>query len=481
MPFTLSDILTATHGRLTQAGFSTVDALSIETDSRQVAGSSVFWALPGERFDGHDFVHQAIERGATACVVQAGHHLDIPKGCSVIEVENSLSALADLARWHRLRLGTPVIGVTGSFGKTTTRELVSAVLSARFRVFQSPKNFNNDVGLPLCLFGLKPEHDVAVLELGASAVGDIRRLCSVALPNFGIITGIGRAHSESFGGVKKTRAAKAELVECLPTDGRAFLPFDDAERNFLASKSACSVTFVSSQATNQEGVLTAQHITARDGMIEFNIGWQPFVFRAAGSHFVRNALFAIAVGRQLGMTDAEIAAGLARFEPVAGRCEIKQFGSWTVIDDTYNASPEAMIAACRTLSQWPTNGRRVLITGDMLALGDDAIDGHQDVGIAAAEARLDLVLSLGEHADDVIETAREAGLCPDRSAAFSEIEPLLHRLKEELQDGDVVLVKGSRGMRMERVVEWLAARAKSMKPAPAAQRESLVSPSLATK
>lgn len=456
MPFTLSDILTATNGRLAQVGWTTNDALLIETDSRQIAGPSVFWALPGENFDGHNFVSNAVEQGAVACVVQSGRDLVVPTSCSVIEVDDPLRALADLARWHRLRLATPVVGITGSFGKTTTRELVSSVLATRFRVFQSQKNFNNDVGLPLSLFDLSAEHEVAVLELGASQVGDIRRLCSVALPNFGIITGIGRAHSETFGGVHQTRVAKAELVECLPTDGRAFLPFDDPEQRFLAAKSACPVEFLSTQAGAPNSLLKAERIVVCNGRVQFHIGAQRFEFEAAGAHLVRNALFAVAIGRQFGLADAEIARGLANFKSVAGRCQIRMLGEWTVIDDTYNASPEAMVAACRTLGQWPTTGRRILVTGDMLALGDDALSGHQDVGIAAAEARVDLILSLGKHAQVVVATAQEAGVPPEHTAAFTELEPLLNRLKSALQAGDVILVKGSRGMRMERVIEWLA-------------------------
>lgn len=456
MPFTVSDILTATNGRLTQVGSATNARLPIETDSRKVAGPSVFWALPGVHFDGHHFVSNAVQQGATVCVVQSGRNFNSPVTCAVIEVDDSLRALGDLARWHRLRLGTPVIGITGSFGKTTTRELVASVLGTRLRVFQSQKNFNNDIGLPLSLLELSPEYEVAVLELGASAIGDIRRLCSIALPNFGVITGIGRAHSESFGGVLKTRAAKAELVECLPTDGRAFLPFDDAERAFLAAKSACPIEYVSLQSSAPDSVLKATQIIGTNGRVRFNVGAQTFDFAAAGTHFVRNALFAVAIGRQFGLTDAEIAAGLASFKPISGRCQIRTIGDWTVIDDTYNASPEAMVAACRTLAQWPTKGRRILVTGDMLALGDDAVGGHQDVGIAAAEAGVDALFSLGEHARVVVETAQEAGLDSDRTSAFRDLDALLQRLKSELQAGDVLLVKGSRGMKMERVVEWLS-------------------------
>ena len=471
MSFQLSEILSATNARLTSGDASISGSLKIETDSRRVSGPCVFWALPGEQFDGHDFVNNAIAQGATACVVSR-----VPEYCSlapvllggregrgewpdnrpaVIEVPDTLQALGDLARWHRRRLATPVIGITGSFGKTTTREMIAAVLASRFRVFQSHKNFNNEIGLPLSLLDLEPEHEVAVLEMGAAKIGDIRYLCSIAEPNYGVITGIGRAHSGDFGGISKTRLAKAELIESLPANGRAFLPGDDAQRDFLQARSNCRVTFVGQGSDNN---VRAESVSASNVCVRFRVDQQPFSFSAVSPHFVRNALFAVAIGREFGLTDTEIARGLANFEPVAGRCQVQQYGSWTVIDDTYNASPESMIGACHTLGQWRTSGRRILVTGDMLALGDDALSGHQDVGVAAAEAGVDLLLSFGQMAEIVVDTARMAGLSPDACEAFVNLDVLLQRLVRELSPGDVVLVKGSRSMRMERVVEWLATK-----------------------
>ncbi len=452
MSFLLSDILAATNGRLASGDASSGPALKIETDSRRVSGPCVFWALPGEQFDGHDFVGDSIARGATACVVS---QQAAATRSNVIEVPDTLQALSDLARWHRRRLATPVIGITGSFGKTTTREMIAAVLASRFNVFQSKKNFNNEIGLPLCLLDLEPEHQVAVLEMGAAKIGDIRHLCSIAEPNFGVITGIGRAHSGDFGGISNTRIAKAELIEALPANGRAFLPGDDAQREFLQSHASCPVTFV---GTGSDNKVRAESVTASNVCVRFRVDQQPFSFSAVSPHFVRNALFAVAVGREFGLTDKEIARGLANFEPVAGRCQVQQYGSWTVIDDTYNASPEAMIVACRTLGQWRTSGRRILVTGDMLALGEDSLSGHQDVGVAAAEAGVDLLLSFGSMAEIVVDTARMAGLSPDACEAFSNLDVLLQRLGRELSPGDVVLVKGSRSMRMERVVDWLATK-----------------------
>lgn len=460
MAFTLSEIAVAVHGSLKAAPGSALDQpLRIETDSRQVAGQCLFWALHGENFDGHDFVEQAIAAGAVACVIEAGHQPSKALSVPVIEVEDSLQALTDLAIWHRSRLAVKVIGITGSYGKTTTRQMVAAALSARLRVFQSKKNFNNHIGLPLCLFDLSDDYDVAVLELGASAVGDIKRLCEIAMPEWGIITGIGRAHSMSFGGLLQTRLAKGELAQALPVDGKLFLSSDEPQHPFLAGMAQCDVQLLGSGYSDD---LRVESITQRGNRLQLRVDGHDYRVECGGSHFARNALFAIGVARELGLTPAEIAAGLATHQSAPGRCEVRDLGPWIVIDDTYNASPEAMVAACRALGRWPTEGHRIFVCGDMLELGEDNLSGHQDVGVAVVEAGLDVVLAFGFSARTVVETAVEAGLLPENSGCFTDMDELLERLKSELNPGDVVLVKGSRSMRMERVVEWLVNEAEVM-------------------
>lgn len=460
MSFTLKEISEATQGHLRSADEGSELFLRIETDSRAVAGPCVFWALAGERYDGHDFIAAAVKAGAVACVVEPRGAKQVPAGVACIEVTDSVQSLADLARWHRSRLNLKVIGITGSFGKTTTREMVAAALSQRMHVFQSKKNFNNHIGLPLCLLDLSEDHDVAVLELGASGVGEIEQLCDIARPDMGIITGIGRAHSKGFGGIEMTVVAKGELAASLPETGRLFLPSCESRHGQLAGLAQCPVTFVGTQISDD---IYASHVSMRGSRLVLIVDSHEYAVQVAGPHFARNVLLAIGVARQLGLSPEEISEGLAEFKPAPGRCQVRDLGAWIVIDDTYNASPEAMVAACHTLGRWPTEGHRILVCGDMLELGEDSLSGHQDVGIAAVEGGVDVVLSLGMLARTVVETALSAGLLPENAGAYTDLEELLERLKSELNPGDVVLVKGSRSMRMERVVDWLINEAEVMR------------------
>lgn len=460
MSFTLQEITTATQGHLLHAEQQDAQPLRIETDSRRISSPCIFWALRGEQFDGHEFISAAVKAGAVACVVEDGQQARVPQGTPCVVVADSTLALADLARWHRSRLKVKVVGITGSFGKTTTREMVAAALSARLRVFQSKKNFNNHIGLPLCLLDLTDDYDVAVLELGASGVGEIEGLCEIAKPDLGIITGIGRAHSKGFGGIEKTTIAKGELAAALPTSGRLFLASSEPRHGQLAGLAHCPVTFVGTQISDD---VYASHVSMRGGRLLVVVDSHEYTVSVAGPHFTRNVLLAIAVARELGLNPEEIAQGLSGFQPAPGRCQVRDLGAWTVIDDTYNASPEAMVAACQALGRWPTEGHRILVCGDMLELGSDSLSGHQDVGIAAVEAGVDVVLSFGMLARTVVETALSAGLMPENAGSFTDLDELLERLKSELHLGDVVLVKGSRSMRMERVVDWLVNEAEVMR------------------
>ncbi len=460
MPFNLSEITTATQGHLLHADQQDSQPLRIETDSRRISGPCIFWALRGEQFDGHEFISAASKAGAVACVVEDSHQSHVPQDTPCVVVADSTLALADLARWHRSRLKVKVVGITGSFGKTTTREMVAAALSARLRVFQSKKNFNNHIGLPLCLLELTDDYDVAVLELGASGVGEIEGLCEIAKPDLGIITGIGRAHSKGFGGIEKTTVAKGELAAALPTSGRLFLTSSEPRHGQLAGLARCPVTFVGTQISDD---VYASHVSMRGARLLIVVDSHEYAVSVAGPHFTRNVLLAIAVARELGLSPDEISQGLSDFQPAPGRCQVRDLGAWTVIDDTYNASPEAMIAACQALGRWPTEGHRILVCGDMLELGTDSLSGHQDVGITAVEAGVDVVLSYGMLARTVVETALSAGLLPENAGSFTDLDELLERLKSELHLGDVVLVKGSRSMRMERVVDWLVNEAEVMR------------------
>lgn len=463
MEYSLSQIASATGGVLENAGAALDHPLKIVTHSREAGPDTVFWALRGDAVDGHQFVEQVSQTGA-ACVVSQRW-----RGTTsgpLVRVPETLKALADLARWNRLRHPVRVIGITGSYGKTTTREMVHAVLNSGFHTCRSPKNFNNHIGLPLTLLGLKPQHEIAVVEMGASAIGEIRRLCEIALPDVGIITGIGHAHCGEFGGPEAVLKAKGELAEALPGRGLLLLPADDPACEALARRAACRVLRAGS---GPRSCLQASSIRQEGPDLAVVIDGTAFRVPIIGRHFARSVLFAVLLGREFGLSDTEIADGLRHFSSVPGRCQIHSIGGMTIIDDCYNASPEAMKAAISLLSGWPASGRRVLVCGDMKELGRYSRELHEDTGLAAAAARLDHVLAFGAEAQAVVQGACQAGFDPDRAFAFANLDPLLDRLQSVLQPGDTVLIKGSRSMRMERIVDWLRTRRPESTPEPLAR------------
>ncbi len=456
MKFPLDVIATVTDGAHAGAD-GPRRPLRIVTDSRAASPGTVFWALPGETHDGHDFVSQAVSAGTEACIVDRQWYLEqgqLPT-CPGVLVDDSLRALADLAAWHRQRRPVRVIGITGSYGKTSTREMVHAALSPSFESLRSQKNYNNQFGVPLTLLQLRPHHEIAVVELGASAIGEIAGLCEIAAPDVGILTGIGAAHAGDFGGIEAVAQAKGELARALPGRGLLLVPGEDERAVAIARAVSCRVVRVGTGKHND--VRCSSVSMGGDGLTAV-INGSRFQVQAFGQHFARSVLFAVALGREFGLADREIARGLEQFRPVTGRCTVSTTTPWTVIDDTYNASPEAMQAAIDLLAQWPTNGRRILVTGDMLALGEIASEAHENVGIAAAAAGIDFVMSCGEFADPVVSGATQAGFDPDHTSAFPDVEALIQKLESMLQPGDVVLVKGSRATRMERVIEQIVKR-----------------------
>jgi UDP-N-acetylmuramoyl-tripeptide--D-alanyl-D-alanine ligase len=456
MEFSLNEIATVVNGTLVGTDRQADRPLRIVTDSREATSDTVFWALHGDAHDGHSFINVAIANGAAACVVSSGWVSK--EGCEVsgpiIEVSDTLQALADLAAWNRQRWPVRVIGITGSFGKTTTREMLHAVLSQKFETLRSPKNFNNQFGVPLTLLQLGSHHEVAVVELGASACGEIRRLARIAQPDTGIITGTGFAHAAQFGGQKAVVRAKGELAEAIPGRGLLLLCGDDDSAETLAARAVCRIIRVGTGKESVNDVIATEVVQAGE-KLQVTIGDQNFEVVASGRHFARSVLFAVAVARDLGMTDEEIQQGLNEFIPVAGRCEIRRLPTCTIIDDCYNSSPEAMQAAIAVLAGQETSGQRILITGDMLQLGEHASSCHRDVGVTAAAAGIDHVLALGRFASDVVTGAVEAGFDPGRATAHVKLEQLLNQLGTVLSANDVILVKGSRATHMERVINWL--------------------------
>lgn len=428
-------------------------------DSREVRPGDLFWALQGEQHNSHRFVAQALAAGAVAAVVDAEHapHIEGPR----LVVRQTLPALQRLAAWYRRQHEALVIGVTGSVGKTTTREMIYTVLSSAHAGLRSRKNFNNEIGLPLSLLDLGSEHEFAVLEMGAARRGDIRALCDIAAPEVGVLTRIGPAHLESFGSLDAIYEGKFELVDALPCTGFAVVGGDDPRMRERARQATCAVRLFGEHPGND---IVAEEVEFRPGRLRFTVRGDRFQLAATARHQLTSALAALAVGREIGLTTAGIQEGFDQFQPPASRCRVETIGSWTLIDDSYNASPLAMEAACELLRDWPNDGQRLLICGDMLELGAESAALHEQFGRQAARCGIDRLLVCGEFAGDVARGALAGGLPLHQIACCEPLESLYPVLDCWLSPGDVVLVKGSRGMRMERAIQWLRQQAPSETP-----------------
>ena len=449
-----AQLVAATRGNPIRIADADAMFAGVVTDSRTVGPGSVFWALCGEHQDGHDFIADAESRGAACCVVNRGQ--PIQTSGPLVEVEDTLQALADFAGWYRLQRDALVVGVTGSVGKTTTREMIHATLNMGYDGVRSEKNFNNEIGLPLTLLRISRDHEYAVLELGARRIGDIRKLVEIAQPEIGVITAISPCHLETFGSLAGILQAKGELFEALPKSGFAVLAGDDEVTRSLAQRAACKVILVGQGPQNQ---VRATQVEMGINSLKFKVGGTKFEVPVTGRHYLVSALAAIAVGREIGLETDSLVRGLKSFVPVEGRCEVEQLGAWTLINDTYNSSPASMQAACQLLADWKTGQRRILVAGDMLELGSEAEAYHQHVGTYAAQAKIDGVIAFGPHADQIAAGAIEAGFARHGIATCREMDAVLAVLDCWLDPNTTVLIKGSRGMKMERIVDWLRQKA----------------------
>lgn len=456
MHLAVSDILSATGGRLVlPPGWHVPTAVSgVTTDSRRVAPGDLFVALRGPHADGYQFVGDAFARGAVLSVV-AGAPV---AGGPVLVVADPLRALGEIAALHRRMLPATVVGITGSVGKTTTVGLCAEVLSVRFNTARSAESWNAELGVALALLGLGRGVEVAVIEMAMRGLGQIRDLVAMALPRIGAVTTIGDTHLETLGTRENIAAAKAELLEGLPADGTAIVNADEPLTERLVRAVRCPVVRV---GLSREADVRASEIRRRSNGCAFVLdvgGRQGEVsLMLPGAHQVHNALVAAAVGHALGLGLHEITAGLARARQAKMRQEILRFGEMLVVDDTYNASPQSMQAAFEVVVLAGQSRRRVLVLGEMLELGSDSAEFHRRVGRQAAELLPALLLAVGPNAHRYLEGAAAAGLAPGAAAWARTTEEAIPLLLQAVRPGDVVLIKGSRGVEMEKVLEGLRA------------------------
>lgn len=449
--FTVSEVCLATGGQSSN-NTDCRQLTGVCTDTRRIKPGDLFVALAGERFDGHEFVEQAITQGAAGILVQRAVAIS-SSTAAIITVADTRQALQNLATFHRRRFDLPVIAITGSNGKTTTKDLTAAVLASRFSVLKTEANFNNEIGLPLTLLNLTCDHQAAVVEMGMRGLGEIAELARIAEPTAGIVTNVGETHMELLGSLDNIALAKSELVTAIPSSGFIMLNGDDPYVKAMNSKAKGKAIFYGLQADCH---VRAADIVVADQQTAFTCHCHgskfPVLLPAIGRHNVYNALAAIGVGWELGLTADEITAGILTFQAGSMRQQIQRIGSYTVINDAYNASPLSMASALDTLRQ-VAQGRMVAVLGDMLELGKVAVDAHRRIGKLAAEQGVQLVITVGSLAKNIAEAARESGV--DHVVACENHQQAAQELNARLQPGDTVLIKGSRGMKMEQLVNML--------------------------
>lgn len=485
---TLADLCAATGARQAACGFATlanpanVPLGPIVSDSRVITPGDVFWALRGPNHRGEDFLDEAFSRGAAGAIVGDGappfassipchsdalvpnspHPNPLPtgeptfaKGCWAVQVNDTHRALNDWARWRRKQFTGTMIGVTGSAGKSTTREMIHCVLRTSLRGTASPRNFNNHFGVPLSMTAIEPHNDYAVLEMGASAPGEIAALADLARPQVGVITCVGDAHLAGFGSREAIAAAKAELLQALPPNGRAVFG-DDPWLRTVAAKSPAEITWV---GLGEDCHLRATDICHVNGRLTFRVEKCQFSLPVCGRHHVTAVLVSLAVGEMLGIDLDAMARSLYKFRPLPMRCQVEEIDGVSVINDAYNSNPTAMRAALEMLREFRSPCRRIVVTGDMAELGEHSAALHREVGEQVVEvAGAKLLVACGQFAKYVASGARAAGMSAREVVAFDSVDAALPYLQTATMPGDVVLVKGSRVMGMERAAETLLVR-----------------------
>lgn len=418
---------------------------AVSTDSRTISSGSLFVALKGENFDGHDYLQAVAQKGAVAAIVDRDVTLDIP----TIKVSDTLLALGELAAWWRQQLQLKVVGLTGSNGKTTVKDMLTSILSEVGSVTATRGNFNNDIGLPLTLLEMKPEHEFAVIEMGANHAGEIAYLTRLTCPDVAILNNAGAAHLEGFGSLQGVAEAKGEIFSGLPDDGVAIINIDDVFADYWLS--LCDdhkkLFFGFAQAAD---VTTTTSLESYDGCFVLKADEQEaeVCLQVLGVHNLKNALAASAAAVSLGVGMDAIKNGLEKFTGVKGRLQVfKAANDAVVIDDSYNANPASMKAAIDVLSM--QNARTVFVIGNMGELGANAEQLHADIGAYAKEKHIDVLLSLGSLAEKAAKSFGKNG------KAYDDKEKLIEDIRSQLKKGVAVLVKGSRSMRMEDVVAAL--------------------------
>lgn len=424
----------------------------VSTDTRSLTPGEMFVALRGERFDGHDHVERAFEAGASAALVERDSEV-IQRGAAgpLLAVDSPLAALGRMARHYRRRFDIPVVGITGSAGKTTAKEMIAAVLGKQHNVLTTPSSENNEIGVPRTILGLSAGHTAAVIEMGARHVGDIAYLCRIVQPTIGVLLNIGTAHLGVFGSVERVAKAKGELLDFI--EDESYVALVNADDCVIAGEAMRTKGRLLGFGWTRESHFSGEGLVLdQKGCGHFSLQNISFRLQVPGKHNAHNALAAIAVGALCAVPLEAAAEALAAFGPVSMRSDILQKGGIRVINDCYNANPGSVRAALDLTADLPVDGRRIAVLGDMLELGEQSPSLHDDVGRYAA-GKVDVLLGVGPESEHLVDGARAAGL--EKAEHFADRETLARRLRDVATTGDLVLVKASRALELERVIEAL--------------------------
>jgi len=435
--YPLTQLASAMNGTLPQGGGELVISSGVSTDTRSIPAGALFFALKGDNFDAHNFLEQAAQSGAGALVIQDASNL--PAETPAILVNDTLEALQALAKWYRAELGIPVVAITGSNGKTSTKDFTKNVLSQKFRVNATLGNLNNHIGLPLTVLATAEDDEVGVFEMGMNHSGELAPLCEIGRPNVSIITNVGTAHIEHMGSRDAIGLEKGTLARALDADGTLLVPSDCDYLNDFRDSTPAKVIAVGDGSIRAENIVPGEAGSAFDLVID-ELGSISTSIAVAGKHMVSNALLAAGAGAVLGLSLEEISAGLRSAELTSGRLRQFQSHGVTVIDDTYNANPESVIAALETLANLPGLGKRTAALGIMAELGEHADEAYQRIGTIARDLRIELV------------TVGEEALTYGAEHHFQTPEEAAQWLSENTTSGDTVLFKGSRMAAMEKVM-----------------------------
>jgi UDP-N-acetylmuramoyl-tripeptide--D-alanyl-D-alanine ligase len=454
----VNEVLSATGGTLVMGGIAALFK-GVSTDSRQISRGSLFIPLIGEKFDGHDFIAAAVKNGAFGFLVEKGSKNKIKEkfpDTTIIRVDDTLKALGDIAHFWRKKFSVPVVAITGSSGKTTTKEMLAGIAGLTKKIIKAQGNYNNLIGLPMTVLNINAQHELAILEMGTNTRGEIRRLTEIAEPDIGLITNIGPAHLEGFKSVETVREEKLDLFRNMPEAGVAIINLDD-ERLLVTDKDwrGRRVTF----GLGKDADVSAEDIEPK-GMkgVDFTIRMgsfrQEITMSTAGIHNIYNALAAAASSWALGIDFPTICQGLTAFQPISGRMEIHRLKNGAfIINDTYNANPASFGEALKTLRELKGNQKSTVIMGDMLELGNQAEVMHEGIGSLMADTGVDTIYLRGRLSPATAAGALKRKMSKEEIVFFKSPDEIIARLASHVKKGDWILVKGSRQTRMEQAVE----------------------------